>query len=229
MTTNPAKAFKLVDRTDLTDIEFNNLIRNGEFSELFVAEGRIGNNSINTAERELSINGPLTPTASGQLIGGEPIVTEEFVWGNGQEFDFNLEYTGQVVNYTVGNQLLSSTSLTGDATDIFLRTRATTDSSMTLTQLVLEGQEIGSLSSSVTGSGSDVDYLQISEISTPFQLAGKVSMSWTGEQPLRSNLAYQLKVGNSPPTQKTPEPGTAGAMFVSSIVGLGWLWGRISK
>ncbi len=123
--------------------------------------------------------------------------------------------------------MLSSTTLTGDVTDIFFRTRAAADSNIILSQLSLDGEIIGNLSSSGIDSGSDVDYLQISEIFTPFQIAGKVSMNWTGNQPpTRSSLAYQLKATNTPPSQRTPESGTVSAMFISGFVGLAWLWGR---
>ena len=43
MAPNSAQAMSFVNHnSDLTDQEFNSLIDNGEFSELFVAEGRIG-------------------------------------------------------------------------------------------------------------------------------------------------------------------------------------------
>ena len=45
-------------------------------------------------------------------------------------------------------------------------------------------------------------------------------MSWTGNNPMRSNLAFQIKVGNSTPTS-VPEPGTIGAIFITGMTGLG--------
>lgn len=198
-----AHAFSLVNRTGFTDTEFNNMRAAGEFTELFVAEGRIGNNSLNTAEREIGINTDTgTPVASGQRT-----------WVNGGLVDFMLQYTGSVVNYIVGGQTLSSTNFSGSVTDIFLRTRSTVNSSMALLDLAFNGVGIDSLSSS----GNDIDYLQISKISAPFTLTGKSIMSWTGTQPMRSNLAYQIKVGTTPQTESVPEPGTVAALLITGI------------
>jgi hypothetical protein len=121
--------------------------------------------------------------------------------------------------------LLSSTDFNGSASDIFLRTAATTNSTMTLSNLLFNDQEMkdsqGQIISSVSSVGTsnrDIDYLQISDTTSPFTITGKAAMSWTGTQPMRSNLAFQIKVGNSPKTS-VPEPGTLGAIFVIGITG----------
>lgn len=215
-----ANAFTIVDRSGFTDNNFTNLIKTGEFSELFVAESRIGNNNTSTAERELGINGAITysPTLANpdRFVGGLPVVTGEKAWGNGNLVDFILEYTGSVVNYTVGGQVLSSNVFSGPVTDIFLRTRAADKSTMALSNLVFNGIGIGNLSSLGAG-GSDIDYLQIAGITSPFTLTGKSLMSWTGDQPMRSNLAYQIKVGTTPQTE-VPEPGTVAAILLTGGV-----------
>ncbi|WP_414579219.1 choice-of-anchor W domain-containing protein [Anabaena sp. CCY 9402-a] len=206
---NPAQAFTLVDRSGFTDGDFNNLLSNGEFTELFVAEGRIGNNSLN-GDRELGIN---TST-------GLPVASGQRVWGNGTPVNFTLEYTGTQVNYTVNGELLSSNAFTSVVDNIFLRTRAADDSSITLSNLVFNGTAIGqNLLSSVSGAGSDIDYLQISDISSPFTLTGEILMTWTGTIPRNSRLAYQLKVGS---TKSIPEPGAVGAMFLVGVAAVGY-------
>ncbi|MBD2184493.1 PEP-CTERM sorting domain-containing protein [Planktothrix sp. FACHB-1355] len=224
-----ANAFSLVDRTGFTDTQFNDLIKTGKFTELFVAESRIGNNSTSTAERELGINTAIIPDPNNpnQLVGGLPVVSGERAWTSGALVDFVLEYTGSLVKYTVGGQLLSSTAFSGPVTDIFLRTRAAGDvskgingSTMGLSDLVFEEVGIGSLSSSVTGTGSDVDYLQIANISAPFKLTGKSMMSWIGNNPKNSQLAYQIKVGNTE-SQSIPEPATVGALLLTGALALG--------
>lgn len=203
-----ANAFTLVDRSGFTDTQFNQMRTDGLFTELFVAESRIGNNSTSNAERELGIN---TDT-------GTPVATGDRTWTNGGLVDFVLEYTGSVVNYTVGGQLLSSTAFSGPVTDIFLRTRAAADSTIALSNLVFDGVGISGLSSTGIGN-SDVDYLQIAGISTPFTLSGKSLMSWTATQPLRSNLAYQIKVGTTPTS--IPEPATVTALLLAGSLILG--------
>ncbi|MGA9381521.1 MAG: choice-of-anchor W domain-containing protein [Phormidium sp.] len=204
-----ANAFTIVDRTGFTDTEFNSLRTEGEFTELFVAESRVGNASLNTAERELGIND----------ANGTPFATGQFAWGNNQAVDFLLEYTGELVKYTVGGQLLSSSAFSGPVTDIFLRTRAAANSTMALSDLVFNGSGIGNLFSSGSG-GSDVDYLQVSDITTPFTITGKSLMSWTGTPPNNSALAYQIKVGTTP-VESVPEPGTVGALLAAGVLSVG--------
>jgi hypothetical protein len=207
---NVANAFTIVDRTGFTDTEFMGLIDQGLFSELFVAESRIGNNSRAGGEREIGINQDVQ-------LGGLPVEQGQFTWGNGNLVDFMLEYTGSVVKYIVGDQTLSTNVFSGPVTDIFLRTRAADNSTMALSNLVFNGVGINSLFSNGVG-GSDVDYLQISNITTPFTLTGKSLMSWTGTQPMRSNVAYQIKVGTTPQVESVPEPGTVGALFAAGVL-----------
>ncbi|SRR5579883_152931 len=219
---NPAKAVTLVNQTGLTDTDFNKLQDQGDLKELFVAEGRIGNNSLSDAERELGIN----RDSRDPLLPGQPVTSGEFVWGNGKEEDFTLDYTGSTVNYTVGNQTLSTTAFSGPVSDIFFRTFAVDNSTAKLSDLVFSDLQnpnskftIGDLSSSGASNNPATNYLHISDISAPFEITGKVSLSWTGTQPTRSNLAYQIKVGNSPRSQQVPEPGMLGAIVFSGIAG----------
>ncbi|MBO3463902.1 PEP-CTERM sorting domain-containing protein [Aetokthonos hydrillicola Thurmond2011] len=224
-----AKAFTLVNRTSLTDADFNNILDQGTFKELFVAEGRIGNNSLNDAERELGIN----RNARALVAPGEPVASGQFVWGNGTPVDFTLNYTGSTINYTVGGQTLTTTAFNGPVNDIYLRTFATQNSTATLSDLVFKDLTttntkftIGSLSSTGT-STPDTDYLEITDISDPFEITGKVALSWTGIQPpTRSNLAYQIKVGGSssvpPIPRQVPESGTTGAILLTGIAGIGY-------
>ncbi len=137
-----------------------------------------------------------------------------------------MKYDGSNVTYELGDQVLSSTEFSGSANSIFLRTFAqknkndNSNNFVMLEDLMFNGEKIGSLSSS-GGESEDVDYLQLKDISAPFTLTGKTKMSWTGNTPMRSNLAFQIKVGNSPSPTSVPEPGTIGAIFVTGITGLG--------
>ncbi|MGB3654926.1 MAG: PEP-CTERM sorting domain-containing protein [Rivularia sp. (in: cyanobacteria)] len=217
MVTDSAQAFTLVDRTDFDDTAFELQRTNGDFTELFVAEGRIGNNK-GDGERELGLN-----TATGANVEAGNLV-----WGDGSdnvnEYNFSLKYDGSKVTYELGGQTLSSTEFSGSANSIFLRTFAQKDKDnnsknfVTLEDLIFNGKSIGSLSS-LGGESKDVDYLQLKDISSPFTLTGKTSMKWTGKNPMRSNLAFQIKVGNSPSPTSVPEPGTIGAIFVTGMAG----------
>lgn len=214
---NSAQAVTFVNDTSFNDTDFRQQIQNGEFSELFVAEGRIGNNNDrkNYGERELGIN-----TATGANVEAG-----DLAWGNGILYDFSLIYDGSKVTYELDGQTLISNKFDGSVNSIFLRTFAQKDKTsnsnneVTLKDLVFNGQSIGSLSSA-GGENEDVDYLQLKDISAPFTLTGKTSMSWTDNNPMRSNLAFQIKVGNSTPAS-VPEPGTIGAIFITGMSGLG--------
>jgi hypothetical protein len=112
-------------------------------------------------------------------------------------------------------------------TDIFLRTRSVgVESSMVLSDLKLNGEALKDSKGKTVGSldavGTEVDYIRINDITPNFKLTGKTSMSWakTSANPKNSNLAFQIKVGNSP-RKKVPEPGTVGAIFLTGVVGAG--------
>ncbi|MEA5503621.1 choice-of-anchor W domain-containing protein [Halotia wernerae UHCC 0503] len=225
---NPAKAVSLVPLTsqdadtDFDDADFNLLLDKGDFKELFVAEARIGNNGFGgNGERELGINRDVRASVN----PGQPVTKGDLVWGNGKIWDFSLEYTGSKVTYKVfdATQTLALTTqeFSEPVTDILFRTFAqknsgnNTNNSVTLSDLFLNGQSLGSLSS--TGSAiSDVDYIGVSAISTNFMLTGKTSFNWSGSAPQRSNLAFQIKVGTS---KSVPEPSTIGAIFAATIAG----------
>ncbi|WP_414622074.1 choice-of-anchor W domain-containing protein [Calothrix sp. CCY 0018] len=215
---NSAQAMTLVNNANFDDDDFKSLINQKEFTELFVAEGRIGDRG-GAGEKELKING--------DVVDGAKVSTEEqFNWGNGSVYDFSLMYDGNKVTYELDGKTLSSEDFNGSANSIFLRTFAkenkgnNSNNFVTLKDLVFNGESIGSLSS-LGGESKDVDYLQLKDISSPFTLTGKTSMSWTGNNPMRSNLAFQIKVGNSPTPTSVPEPGTIGAIFVTGMTGLG--------
>ncbi|MEC4818835.1 MAG: choice-of-anchor W domain-containing protein [Scytonema sp. PMC 1069.18] len=222
---NPAKAFTLVDRTGFTDTDFENLRKNGEFSELFVAEGRIGDRS-GAGTYELSINN----------ASGTPVEERQFNWLPNTLVDFSLEYTGNEVTYTVGDRTLTSTALTGSISDIFLRTYAQKDGltspdnqnnfvQLSNIQLYENGSNVGqtitSLASSGTATNSDTDYIQLSNISSGFKLTGQTLFNWEGTAPTFSNLAYQIKVGNTTP-KSVPEPGTVGAILLTTVISVGY-------
>ncbi|WP_414544920.1 choice-of-anchor W domain-containing protein [Nostoc sp. CCY0012] len=226
---NSAKAVSIVPLTsqdadsDFDDADFNLLLDQGDFKELFVAEGRIGNNGFGgNGEREIGINRDVRATVG----AGLPVAKGDLVWGNGKVWDFSLEYTGSKVTYKVSDsnqtfQLLTQ-EFSGPVTDIFFRTFANKGSgnnlqnSVSLTNLFLNGKALGSLASVGTNTIADRDYLHVDGISTPFTLTGKTAFSWVGAAPSRSNLAFQIKVGTS---KSVPEPSTLGAIFVATMTG----------
>lgn len=211
MVPNSAQAVSLVSNNSFNDTDFQQQIKDGEFSELFVAEGRIGDRE-KRATYELSINDDV-------VKGAKPVTQTQFNWGNGEEYDFSLEYNGSEVNYILGGQTLSATDFNGSINSIFFRTSAGANTTTSLTDLVFNGMAIGDLISSESSS-RDIDYLQLNDVSSPFKITGKASISWEGKAPKNSLNAFQIKVGNSPATS-VPEPGTIGAIFITGMTGLG--------
>ncbi|MEM6592264.1 MAG: PEP-CTERM sorting domain-containing protein [Cyanobacteria bacterium P01_C01_bin.73] len=194
-----------------TDIDFRDEISSGAFTELFVAESRIGNNQ-NNGDRELGIN-----TATGAVVD-----QEGYVWSSGQEVDFSLVYDGSKVTYIVDDIELSSMDFTGAVDKIYIRTRGSggnkPESSIALTNLLFNGQAYApGLTSTGTSSGADVDYLAITDIAFPFTLTGTSTFTFDSGTPRGSQLAYQIKVGTTP-GESVPEPMTGlGAMAVFGL------------
>lgn len=219
-TPSSASAVSFTPLTNYGDAEFNNGILNGDFSEVFVAEGRIGNNRANGTEREFGINDALVPDPNqpGKLMGGSPLASGDRTWVSGNLVDFILTYNGSLVEYTLGGQKITA-NVGGKVTDFYLRTRSNATSSLTLSNLMLNGVS-DPINNSLTSIGNQVSYLKISDFTQPFTLAGKAQFSWTGSAPQRSQLAFQLKAVNTP--KQTPEPGTLGAMMILGVASMGY-------
>jgi hypothetical protein len=167
-----------------SDAEMNALLTD----TIFVAEGRIGDRGGN-ATFELDLG----------LSTSNPDVQSNYNWQSGVTESFSLTYdyaTGLVV-YTLGGTVLTYSTPYAGFGDIFIRTRANVgDASIVVFDLVLNGKSIVDLSSS-TGPGG-LDILWISGLSAVegFALEGIVTMTWSGNPPTNSNLAFQVKVAS---------------------------------
>ncbi|RIK62675.1 MAG: hypothetical protein DCC65_17055 [Planctomycetota bacterium] len=185
------------------DAGFLALSNNGAL-ERAVTESRIGNNAANgTWELAVWQQGGV----------GTPVDTDQKSWTNGLDTAFSLQYDGvNSVTYTVGGTTVTWSGLGGGFTDIFIRTRSATDSTLTLSGLDLDGLAIGNLVSSGNG---DVDYIRIRNMGMDFgafTLTGTQNFAWAGAQPSNSALAYQIKL-----TNVIPEPGTLSLLAVGGL------------
>jgi len=192
-----ASAATVTSLPDLTDPEFNAL----NFTEVFVAEGRIGRSGT-SGDWELGILNPNNNSLPDQQ--------EQFAWEKGTTYDFTLNYDGSEVNYSVGGMTLTSEAFSDSINTIYVRTQET-DSS----EVRINIDSLNAFSAPSDADSDNVDYLLVEDISAPFTLTGTVISSWTGTQPTGSHLAYQIKVGNSEPV---PEPLT----ILGSGVALGF-------
>jgi hypothetical protein len=198
------------------DAAFNSLITSGQIQEVWVAEARIGNNSLNSAERELGLN---TPT-------GTPVSQGQFVWPNSDSpnpvdsVPFTLTYNAGTLTFDVEGTILSSTAFSGAVNQLYIRTRSTTDSFWTVDKMdfSLNGGApkavLGQSSAVGTGAGDVSDYLVLNfNPSTNFVLSGEFTLGWKMPMPLRSALAAQIKA-------TIPTPGALALVGVAGLAAI---------
>lgn len=178
------------------DAAFNALTNNGDL-EAAVAEGRIGN-AATTGTWELAIwDQGATGTIQDQA---------QFAFGNMQTVPFSLTWDGiSTVTYTVGATSISWNAVPEAFTDIFIRNRAAANSSLSLSDLNLNGTPLPGLTSVGTTTNAVVRYLRIENMGMDFgafTLTGNQTLSWLGAPPTNSALAYQIKL-----TNVIPAPG----------------------
>jgi hypothetical protein len=199
-----AQAAVLVPTSGLTDAGFNQLISSGDFTEKFVTSARIGDAGAATYEMGL-----LRPN---QSVAGQ----KQYQWNSGTAVDFSLEYDGALVKYKLGDEIISSMEFTGDASDLFLRTRSATNSTSLFSNLKLQDGSGTLAIADLTSSGNgDVDYLRLGKLQGAFKLSGQTTMSWTGARPTNSSLIAQVKVGNS---KAVPEPANVAALGLFGLL-----------
>lgn len=185
----------------------------------FVAESRFGDLGVE-GEKEFKI----FDHSDGDLD------QLNFAWENGESYNFSLEFAeDQGWTYSLfdfdTNDILASVTGEFDAAfnNIFIRTRADKGNSMIVDNLFLNGIALNDSSAATDVQGEfAVDYLRISDVSGPFTLTGTSTMSWTNwtegiDNPLRSALAYQIKVVNIEETQSVPEPTLALGLTVGAL------------
>jgi len=205
-----AFTFTLTAPTHFGDPEYQALLANGQFAELFVSEGRIGNNATDASQHEVVISKDVNPR-SGHY--GQPVAEGDLSWGNGcgSALPFSLTYDGAQVLFIIGDIHLSTSAFSGSVNQLYLRARAAgnanTDSSVLLSNLAFNGTIFGLSLQAEATTADDVNYLIISgdvvggayTALTPFTLTGEARFTWTGTRPNNSALGFQIKAGNGTP------------------------------
>ncbi|MEL7037285.1 MAG: choice-of-anchor W domain-containing protein [Cyanobacteria bacterium J06592_8] len=191
------------------------------------AEGRIGDLS-GAAEHEFNIH-------YDNPSGGQTVPTEyrRYDWVSGKGEDFSLSYLDDILTYEIGGETLTyNMSNNSLFNDLFIRTTARKQgSSVVVDNLFLDGTAIDGDSSfaceaSRCGYWNSSEYLWLSDLGDSFTLTGTTTMSWLGNAkrlsdrtaPHRSELAFQLKLGNvEKPPVSVPEPISMSLFSVGAI------------
>ena len=159
--------------------------------------GRIGDN-VNGGDWERAIldHAADPPAADGQ-----------YVWANGRRNKFTVEFDGfSSVRFTLEGRELLWEGLSGDFTDIFIRTRSSAGCTVLLSGLQFSSNDAAFAMGPLTSSGDgDVDYIRIVNDGAPFQsfvISGDATFTWpSGSPPSGSNLMFETRMTN------VPEPG----------------------
>lgn len=210
MSATAARAVTFEVKSWQNDTEFQDLINTNKFDETWVVQSRIGNNALNGTQEVdiLDADNNLLPVTQGNRI-----------WGNGEAVNFKVEFDGSLLKYTVGNQLLSSAQFGNKPIeDLFFRVRSTATSSMSLTNLVVNGISIPDLIANAAGT---IQYLTVGDLGQSFTITGTSTMSWTGTRPNNSALAYQIKAGVLEKPQSVPEPASISLLSLGVLGTIG--------
>jgi hypothetical protein len=159
---------------------------------LFVGEGRVGD-GWGAATFEIDLGGDT----------GSPATTAQYGWPNGTAVSWTLTYDDvtNLITFTVDGIALNYTTPLWGFSNIFVRTRAVElGSDILVDDLVLDGENVGDVSTA-TGNGLDILWIAGGTLVDGFTISGRTTMSWTGDMPSQSRLAFQIKVGTTNPVK----------------------------
>lgn len=165
------------------------------------------------------------------LTNFPPFSRSDTDFGNGVALPFSVTRTGNIVTYTFGTDVLSSSARNSLGLVNAFEFRARTDGSrpgnaITYSDLVYnDSATAGQILPGFTAQDGEV-LIQLWEGVAPgdFSIAGSITQSWTtGQRPGGSALATQIKLLDIEPIGAIPEPSTwammlAGFGFVGSMV-----------
>lgn len=196
-----------------------------------LAEGRKGLSG--TGDYEFDLQGK-----------GVSIVTAQYqYWQNGAETPFNFTYTASSREMTFSvaglNPIKLSLLPSASFSDLYIRAAAkspTNVSSTTLKDMFLtvgsnapkslqfDAAQTAMTARSLPAGGTSAAILAFSDVISEdldFVLSGVSIFSWTNgpDEPQRSNIAYQVKVGDFLALEPIPEPATFGLIGAVGLVG----------
>jgi hypothetical protein len=160
--------------------------------EIIRAEGSIGDQDGTAAELSL-VQDLAGPQQSAQFAYPSNVVVP---------FVFSFDGRAATIDVGGGGRSLRTESLIFPLTvapeNLFVRAGASAaDATISITNLVLDGQPIPqTVVASSAGGGLGILRIEASDLDDGFTLAGNVAMSWTGVEPVGSELSVQLRAAD---------------------------------
>ncbi len=164
----------------------------GTFTEVFVAEGRIGNvaSGVSTHELDASVS------TAGPFAAGE---TDDHAWASATSSAFTVTYVpgSGAVTLTIGGTTVTHTTAADPASliDVVIRGQAS-KGSLSLTNLMLDGTLLDDIFAD--SADSDIVTMRIGAdgaLADGFTLTGDATMTWSNPKPKNSELAFQVMIG----------------------------------
>ena len=219
--TNSAEAAYFSPMSGYSAADIESKINNGTFVEEFNASSYISDDGGPAYELEIvDIDPPsdVVDTQQGQ-----------YSWESGQEVNFELNFDGKDLTYTVGGETIQSIDVTQGDFDIngmIIGANSTDNSSATLKNLMFDDGSMGM--EELVSEGADTEFLKITGIDKTFTLTGTQVFTWDGERPADFDLAYQIRVGTfvdpvaslALDQAEVPEPATV-SLFSLGAIALG--------
>lgn len=194
----PAAHGSVIAQSVAHDASFNAL----GLAEVFVAQGRIGNNQMN-GDQEADLGD----------TSAAPAAQKQFQWGSNQPIPFTLTYDASTRAVTFDIFGGAPMSYTAGGTDpvagMAIRTRATTryaGMSVDISGLVVDGMSPSIDSVGAANPGDGVEYLLLTgpAFADGFTMTGFATLEFDmGDMPNGSHLAFQMKA-------VVPGPGALG-------------------
>lgn len=178
----------------ITDSQLTNLIGSGT---VFAATGELGDAIDSAASTAGNSGGRLSSMLSNGAVQAattgnapelglgytisEPSSTRQFDWSNGKTETFWLNYDADnsKITYSLGGKTMKYlASESFGFSDLFIRTQANNENESFLSELMINGNSIGSAYSN--GGGADVLRVNGLNFSQNFSLTGNAMLAWQG-------------------------------------------------
>ena len=212
----------------VTDSQLISLVGSGS---VFAATGQLGDaidstpsttGGVSGKSSSLLSNGTVHAATTGNVFElglgytiSEPASTRQFGWNNAETETFwlNFDADNKKITYSLGGETMKyMASESFGFSDLFIRAHASNENESFLSNLMINGSNIGSAYSN--GGGADVLHVNGLDFSRSFSLTGNAMLTWQGPfNPQDAGFSLQF-------IQAVPEPAEA-LMLLAGIAVIG--------